>query len=445
MGLKESEHIGRIVIDPRNSDVVYVAAQGPLWRKGGDRGVYKTTDGGKTWTKILGVDDWTGANDIQLDPRNPDVLVATTWQRNRRMFAFIAGGPGLGRVSLDRRRQDVDEIAIRISERRPRPHRALDVARESERRLRDRRRGERQGRILPLARRRRELGAHGRISDGRQLLQRIFADPKNVDRVYAVDVNLQVTDDGGKHFSPRRRESEARRQPLVVIDPDATDHLIVGCDGGVYETFDRGAPGASRRTCRSRSTTASRRTNRSPFYRVFGGAQDNFSVGGPSRTRTNNGIRNADWFITSGGDGFGSVVDPVDPNTVYAESQFGVLVAGSTCAPASSSAFNPSTSTRRGAAVELGLAAVRQPALAHANLLRGESPLPERRPRRQWRAVSPDITRQIDRTSISAEGPSVRTGGPETPPPPRPSSAAAAATAPLPDVPGSAPAAPPAS
>jgi photosystem II stability/assembly factor-like uncharacterized protein len=94
MGLKESEHIARIVIDPRNSDIVYVAAQGPLWRKGGDRGVYKTIDGGKTWTRVLAVDDWTGANDIQLDPRNPDLLVATTWQRNRRVFAFIAGGPG---------------------------------------------------------------------------------------------------------------------------------------------------------------------------------------------------------------------------------------------------------------------------------------------------------------------------------------------------------------
>ena len=96
VGLKESEHIGRIVIDPRNSDVVYVAAQGPLWRKGGDRGVYKTTDGGKTWTRVLHVDDWTGANDVQLDPRNPDLLVATTWQRERRVFGFVAGGPGSG-------------------------------------------------------------------------------------------------------------------------------------------------------------------------------------------------------------------------------------------------------------------------------------------------------------------------------------------------------------
>src|ERR1041385_1848273 len=95
-GLKESEHIGRIVIDPRNSDVVYVAAQGPLWRKGGDRGVYKTTDGGKSWTRVLAGDDWTGANDVQIDPRNPDVLVATMWQRQRRTCCFIARGAGAG-------------------------------------------------------------------------------------------------------------------------------------------------------------------------------------------------------------------------------------------------------------------------------------------------------------------------------------------------------------
>src|SRR5215207_3309201 len=92
MGLKKSEHIGRILVDPRNSDVVYVAAQGPAWKGGGDRGLYKTTDGGKTWTKILGGDnDWTGVNDVQLDPRNPDILVATTWQRLRRVYAFVAG------------------------------------------------------------------------------------------------------------------------------------------------------------------------------------------------------------------------------------------------------------------------------------------------------------------------------------------------------------------
>src|SRR6476619_1080080 len=94
MGLKQSEHIGRVLIDPRNSDVVYVAAQGPLWKGGGDRGLYKTTDGGKTWNKMLTGDEWTGVNDVQMDPRNPDILIATTWQRLRRVYTFVAGGPG---------------------------------------------------------------------------------------------------------------------------------------------------------------------------------------------------------------------------------------------------------------------------------------------------------------------------------------------------------------
>ena len=96
VGLKNSEHIARIEIDPRNSDVVYVAAQGPLWSKGGDRGLYKTTDGGATWNRLLSVDDWTGVNDVTLDPRDPDTLVATTWQRVRRTHGYVGGGPGSG-------------------------------------------------------------------------------------------------------------------------------------------------------------------------------------------------------------------------------------------------------------------------------------------------------------------------------------------------------------
>jgi photosystem II stability/assembly factor-like uncharacterized protein len=169
-GLKESEHIGRIVIDPRNSDVVYVAAQGPLWRKGGDRGVYKTTDGGKTWTKILGVDDWTGRerhsarstqsgrarrDDVAAEPPRVCVHRRRTW---------------FGRASLDGRRKDVDQITVRVSERGSGPHRSLDVAGRSERRLRDRRGGECQRWAFPFTRWWRELGTHGRIPDWRQLL-----------------------------------------------------------------------------------------------------------------------------------------------------------------------------------------------------------------------------------------------------------------------------------
>jgi photosystem II stability/assembly factor-like uncharacterized protein len=401
-GLKESEHIGRILIDPRNSDVVYVAAQGPLWRKGGDRGVYKTTDGGKSWTKMLGGDEWTGANDIQLDPRNPDVLVATTWQRNRRVFAFIAGGPGSGvHRSTDGGKtwtksqsgfpnDDLGRIGLSMSPADPSVVYAIAEAANAK------------GGFF----RSRDGGASwermGGFQTGGNYYNEVFADPKNVDRVYAVDVMLQVSDDGGRTFRRVGENLKHVDNHSVWIDPDATDHLIVGCDGGVYETFDRG------RTWRYSANLPITQYYRvatdesKPFYRVYGGAQDNFSIGGPSRTRTNNGIRNSDWFITSGGDGFGSVVDPVDPNTVYAESQFGVL-----------SRFNLKTGEFVGI----------QPfddTNGEALRWNWDSPLfvsPHSHTRiyfaanrvfrsddrgDSWKPISPDITRQIDRNTLKA-------------------------------------------
>lgn len=325
MGLKQSEHIGRIVIDPRNSDVVYVAAQGPLWKKGGDRGVYKTIDAGKTWTKILSVDDWTGANDIQLDPRNPDILIATMWQRHRRVYTFVAGGPGSGVWrSTDAGKTwtksqsgfpdvELGRIGLAMSPANPSVVYAIAEAADGK------------GGFF----RSRDGGASwDKMSDhqsGGNYYNEIFADPKNVDRVYAVEPILQVSDDGGKTFHRVGERNKHVDNHSVWIDPDETTHLVIGCDGGVYESFDGG------KTYRFVSNLPITQYYRvatddsKPFYRVFGGAQDNFSVGGPSRTRNISGITNADWFITSGGDGFGSVVDPVDPNTVYAESQFGNL------------------------------------------------------------------------------------------------------------------------
>ncbi|HZJ01760.1 MAG TPA: hypothetical protein VFD22_13950 [Gemmatimonadaceae bacterium] len=326
MGLKKSEHIGRILIDPRNSDVVYVAAQGPLWKGGGDRGLYKTTDGGKTWTQILkGDNDWTGVNDVQLDPRNPDILIATTWQRLRRVYTFVAGGPGsavwrstdAGKTWTKSQSgfpdADLGRIGLVISPANPSVVYAIAEA------------GDRKGGFF----RSRDGGASwSKMSDyqsGSNYYNEIFADPKDVDRVYAIEPILQVTDDGGKTFHRVGERNKHVDNHSVWIDPDDTAHLVIGCDGGVYESFDQGR---SYRFVANLPITQYYRvaTDESkPFYRVFGGAQDNFSVGGPSRTRNTSGITNADWFITSGGDGFGSVVDPVDPNTVYAESQFGNL------------------------------------------------------------------------------------------------------------------------
>ena len=404
VGLKESQHISRIVVDPRNSDVVYVAAQGPLWSGGGDRGLYKTTDGGTTWTRVLNVDDWTGANDVQLDPRHPDVLVATTWQRERRAFGFIAGGPGsavwrstdggktwtksqsgfpkgdLGRIGLARSPADPDVIYAMAN--------AADD----------------KGGLF----RSRDGGASWEKMGGTQFggnyYNRIFADPKNVDRVYAGNVLLQVSNDGGKTFSALGEINKHVDNHVVWIDPDDTDHLVVGCDGGVYETFDRGRTwrfGANLPVTQYyRVATDDAR----PFYRVYGGAQDNFSVGGPSRTRTDNGIRNADWFITSGGDGFGSVVDPTDPNVVYAQSQFGNLVRFDlrTGEQVGIQPFDPTT----GAALRWNWDSPVIISPHDHNRLYFAAQQVYRSDDRgdSWRPVSPDLSRQIDRNTLKLMG-----------------------------------------
>jgi photosystem II stability/assembly factor-like uncharacterized protein len=400
VGLKASEHIGRIVVDPRNSDVVYVAAQGPLWSKGGDRGVFKTNDGGKTWNKVLGVDDWTGANDIQLDPRNPDVLVATTWQRERRTFGFIAGGPGSGvwrstdggknwaKSQSGFPKETLGRIGLAISPADPDVVYAIAEAADNK------------GGFF----RSRDGGTSWEKMSGTQFggnyYNEIIADPRDVDRVYAVNTLLMVTTDGGKTFGRVGELNKHVDNHSVWIDPDNTEHLIVGCDGGVYESFDRGH---SWRFTADLPVTQYYRVatdNSKPFYRVYGGAQDNFSVGGPSRTRTNNGIRNSDWFITSGGDGFGSVVDPTDPNTVYAQSQFGSL-----------SRFNLRTGEVLGIQPfdETTGEALRwnwdSPLIisphSHTRLYFASNRIYRSDDRGDsWHAVSPDLSRQIDRNKL---------------------------------------------
>jgi photosystem II stability/assembly factor-like uncharacterized protein len=328
VGLKHSEHIGKILIDPRDPRVVYVAAQGPLWGPGGDRGLYKTTDGGKTWTAVLTISDNTGVTDVVFDPRNPDLLYAASYQRRRRVWTLIDGGPesaiykstdaGKSWRKLERglpKDLDLGRIGLAVSPADPDVVYAIVEAADGKGGFfRSTDRGETW-----------EKRSDYMTTSG-QYYNEIFCDPKDVDRVYAMDTWLHVTEDGGKTFTKVGEKTKHVDNHAMWIDPHDTDHLLVGCDGGVYETFDRGATWSFKENLPVTQFYRVDVDDALPFYNVFGGTQDNFSLGGPSRTLSVSGITNADWFVTTGGDGFVSRIDPKDPNIVYAESQYGGLV-----------------------------------------------------------------------------------------------------------------------
>jgi photosystem II stability/assembly factor-like uncharacterized protein len=327
LGLKESEHIGRVLVDPRDSDVVFVAAHGPLWRAGGDRGLYKTTDGGKSWERVLHVDEYTGVNEVVMDPRDPDVLFASTYQRHRQVWTLIDGGPGSGiwksrdggktwkKLENGLPKDDKGKIGLAVSPADPDVVYAIVEAAPT---------GGGFYRSLDGGGNWEKMSDY--VSGSPQYYNEIFADPEVVGRVYSMDVWMMVTDDGGRNFRRAGEKSKHVDNHALWIDPADTKHLIVGCDGGIYESFDRAS--TWRFVANLPVTQFYRLTvdDARPFYNVYGGTQDNFTLGGPSQTATANGIRNSDWFVVVGGDGFQCAVDPTDPDIVYGESQHGGLV-----------------------------------------------------------------------------------------------------------------------
>ena len=325
MGLPNSEHIAKILIDPRNSDVVYVASQGPVFNSGGDRGLYKTTDGGETWSKILDAGEWAGVTDVVMDPRNPDILIAATWQRARRQWGFIAGGPksGLHRSTdggatwtKSQRGLTSDElgrIGLAISPVNPDiVYAIVEAANDGSGFYRSQNNG---------------ISWH-RMSDqstSGNYYQEIFADPVDVDRVYVMNTRFSVTDDGGRNFRNLGNRTKHVDDHVIWIDDPDNDHFLIGTDGGLYESFDGGETYGWFQNLPLGQFYRVEVDSTEPFYRVFGGTQDNSSVGGPSRTRTRRGGTSGDWFLTQGGDGFYSRIDPTDPNIIYAESQYAGL------------------------------------------------------------------------------------------------------------------------
>jgi photosystem II stability/assembly factor-like uncharacterized protein len=325
VGLKTSEHIGRIAIDPKDSNIVYVAAQGPLWGPGGDRGLYKTSDGGKTWKQILKISDNTGVTDVVIDPQNPETLYAAAYQRRRHMWTLINGGPESAlykstdagatwnKLSAGLPTTEIGRIGLAISPADPNVIYAQIEA------------ADRKGGIFRSSDRGGSWEKRNDFDTTAMYYARIVADPKDVDRLYVMNVFLMVSDDGGRTLRRLGERSKHVDNHDIWIDPNNTDHYLVGCDGGVYESYDRGATWDFKSNMPIMQVYDVTTDNSAPFYNVYGGAQDNFSVGGPARTRSASGITNADWFVTLGGDGFRSQVDPEDPNTIYAEYQNGGL------------------------------------------------------------------------------------------------------------------------
>ncbi|MEM1330101.1 MAG: glycosyl hydrolase [Planctomycetota bacterium] len=327
VGLPESEHIGMIAIDPRDSDTVYVASQGPLWNPGGDRGLYKTTDGGGTWERILHVSDETGINEVHLDPRDPDVMYASAYQRRRHVWTLINGGPEGGlwkstdagaswrEINTGLPTEDKGRIGLDISPADPDVVYAIvEAAKGKSGFFRSIDRGESWQR----------MSDHGTTSP--QYYNEIVCHPTDVDTVYSLDTFMHVTRDGGKTFAIAPRMNRHVDDHALWIDPEDPLHMLVGSDGGLYDTHDEGR---NWRFMANLPVTQFYRVNVDqawPFYNIYGGTQDNNTQGGPSRTTDRGGIMNEHWFITVGGDGYETVVDPEDPMMVYSQWQYGGLV-----------------------------------------------------------------------------------------------------------------------
>ncbi len=327
MGLESSEHIAKILIDPRDSDVVYAASQGSLWAPGGDRGLYKSTDGGATWKQVLAVSENTGITDVVMDPRDPDTLIAASYQRRRRVWTLIAGGPesaiyksmdgggswrklekGLPTVHMGR-------IGLALAPENPDVVYATIPAE-----------GEHSGFYRSLNR----GESWERMSDyvpiDPQYYQKLFPDPHRAGRVYSMDMLMQVSNDGGRSFEPMRWKNRHVDTHVMVFDADDPDYLMVGGDGGIYESWDRGETWKFIDNLPVTQFYRVGTDNAEPFYNVYGGTQDNSSQGAPSRTTSRHGITNRDWFVTVTGDGYQTRVDPDDPNIVYSMFQYGGLV-----------------------------------------------------------------------------------------------------------------------
>lgn len=326
IGLKNSEHIAKILIDPRDSRVIYVAAQGPLWGPGGERGLYKSTDYGVTWDSVLYISENTGVTDVVMDPGNPDVLYAASYQRRRHVWTLINGGPESAiykstdagktwtKLSSGLPSVDIGRIGLAISPVNPDYiYAIIEAADDKQGFFRSTDRGASWEKMSDYS------------NSSPQYYSEIFCDPVDLNKLYILDTVSKISTDGGKTFTPIGNKNRHVDDHAFWINPKNPDHFLIGGDGGIYETFDAGKSWLFKANLPVTQFYRVSVDNSEPFYWIYGGTQDNNSMGVPSQTINEEGIMNQDWVPTIGGDGYESVVDPTNPDIVYCQYQYGGL------------------------------------------------------------------------------------------------------------------------
>ena len=326
MGLKNSEHISKIIVSPQDPNTVFVASQGPLWSPGGERGLYRTDNGGKTWKNVLSVNKWTGVTHIPIDHNNPNILYAATWQRHRNVASYMGGGPGTSiykstdhgiswtEIKNGLPGSNLGKIGLAIS---PFDSTILYAAVETDRR---------NGAVYKTTN---SGGSWKKMSDtvsgatGPHYYQELVASPHVFDKIYLMDTKVQVSENGGKDFYIMNESDKHVDNHSLTFKMSDPNYLLIGTDGGVYESFDDTKSWKFVANLPLTQFYKLAVDDAYPFYNIFGGTQDNNTQGGPSRTFKTSGITNSDWFVLLGGDGHQPATEPGNPDIVYAQSQQG--------------------------------------------------------------------------------------------------------------------------
>ena len=337
MGLEATKHIGRILIHPRNPDIVYVAAVGDLWGPNEERGVFRTHDGGETWENVLYIDEHTGAIDLAMDPGDPNTIFAAMYQRQRTGWGFNGGGPGSGlyrtfdggdswtelteglpagdkgRIGVDIFRQDGNVVYALVEADARSPDAGFFGGGGD---------GESQSGLFRSLDRGDTWEKMSGTNPRPMYYSQVRIDPTNPERIYVLGGNLMVSDDAGRTFRSDGAAQVHVDHHALWINPDDPDHLILGSDGGVVASWDGTAHWRMFDNLPLGQFYAIGFDMRDPYY-VCGGLQDNDPWCGPSNTRSFHGIRHQDWYETAYGDGFFTIVDPTDSTIVFSESQNG--------------------------------------------------------------------------------------------------------------------------